>query len=109
MFKLKQTPTFTWPVEVNLPTDGGKFDKQTFDAVFKRRTTTEVKELQERDGMSDPVFVREVLVGWSGITDEGEDVPFSDGALAQMLEIPGVSGAIVQAFYAAITGLKRKN
>lgn len=108
MFKLNISDTFTWPVEVLIPVDGGKFDKQTFDAVFKRRTKDELAELQGRDGMTDDLFVREVLTGWAGITDGGEDVPFSDTALAQVLAVPGVSGAIVTAYYSAVAGLKKK-
>lgn len=109
MFKLKQSPTFTWPVEANIPVDGGKFEKATFDGEFKRKTTAELQALQDREGMTDNDFVREVMAGWKGVSDDGQDVPFSEAALGQMLEIPGVSAAIVTAYYGAVAGLKRKN
>lgn len=109
MFKLNQAATFRWPVEFNLPVEGGRFEKQTFDAEFKRQTSDQIKERQEREGMTDLVFCREVVVGWSGISDDGEDVPFSAAALEQVLQVPGAAGAMVQAFYAAVSGLKRKN
>ena len=35
-FVLKQSDTYKWPVTVEIPIDGGRFDKQTFDAEFKR-------------------------------------------------------------------------
>ena len=31
-FKLKQKNTFTWPVKVNIPVDGGTYEAGTFDA-----------------------------------------------------------------------------
>ena len=36
MFKIVQNPTYTWPVTLELPADGGKTEKATFDAEFKR-------------------------------------------------------------------------
>lgn len=109
MFKLQQSTTFTWPVEFNLPTDGGKFEKQTFDATFRRQTSDQIKERQDREGMTDLVFCRELVVGWKGITSDGEEVPFSADALEQVLQVPGAAAAMVQAFYVAVSGLKRKN
>lgn len=109
MFKLSQSATFSWPVEFNLPIEGGRFEKQTFDATFTRKSADQIKELQDREGMNDLQFCREVVVGWSGITDDGEQVPFSAGALEQVLQVPGAASAMVRAFYEAVGGLKRKN
>ena len=41
MFKIKQTPSFHWPVEVQVAGDGGKFERQSFDALFRRKTDTQ--------------------------------------------------------------------
>lgn len=112
MFKLNQSPTFFWPVAVNLPTDNGAFDKQTFDGEFKRLTDTRLREIKakvEAGEITDSAFVREVMVGWKGVTDEGEAVPFSESNLDRMLEIPGVAGAIITAVVEFVSGLKRKN
>jgi hypothetical protein len=109
MFNLSLSNEFKWPVEFHLAANGGKFVKQTFDAVFKRKTADELRELQEREGMTDRLFVAEVLTGWSGITSDGEDVPFSEDALQQVLNVPGAGAAIVQAYYVAIAGIARKN
>lgn len=109
MFKLNQSGQFSWPIEVLIPTDGGKHDRQTFDGVFKRKTKEELAALTEREGMTDDAFVREVLIGWKGITDDGAEVPFSEEALGQVLAIPGVSAAIVSAYIGAVQGLRRKN
>jgi len=112
MFKLDQTESFYWPVEVNIPTDGGKHDKQTFDAQFKRVSQTRLQEMRQEieDGKAtDAGFVREVMVGWRGVTDRGTEVPFSETTLAQLLDIPTVEASIVMAFVQANAGVIRKN
>ena len=112
MFKLKQTPTFKWPVEVNIATDGGKFVKETFDAEFKRVTQPELAELQrkiEAGELTDRALVQSIITGWDGVTEDGEPVPFSQQALGQMLDIPGAAAGIVFAFVQAQSGVVRKN
>ena len=52
----------------------------------------------------------EVLVGWSGVTDdEGKEVPFSQKSMAELLEVPMLAGAIVMAYFDSLNGAKRKN
>lgn len=112
MFKLNQTTTFTWPVTVSIPSDGGRHTKETFDAEFLRLPQSKLREMQqsiERGDLNDEMFVRQILVGWKGITSDGEEVPFSEHTLAQVLDITGVAGAIVMAYAEAQTGLIRKN
>ena len=112
MFKINQSTSFFWPVTVMLPADGGKHQKETFDAEFKRLPQSRLKEMQgliERGEINDDAFVREVLLGWKGITDGGDEVPFSEGALSQVLDVSGVAGAIVMAYADAQSGLARKN
>jgi hypothetical protein len=124
-FILKQSDTYNWPVPFEVPTDGGRFLKQSFDAEFKRPTQTRIVEIQESvmarlraiqndqdtDGMiTDQQIAGEVLVGWSGIDDgEGGEVPFSEKAKAQVLDVPSVAASIVEAFFDSLKGAKRKN
>jgi len=50
------------------------------------------------------------LVGWSGITDDvGEQVPFSQKALQQLLEVPLLGAAVLRAYFDSLKGAKRKN
>ena len=112
MFKLTQSTSYTWPVAVNLPTNGGQFDRQTFDAEFKRLSDGRLKEIRAKvdaGELTDADFVREVLVGWNGITDGEHEVPFSESAREQLLDIPGVAAAIIIAVVESLSGLKRKN
>jgi hypothetical protein len=112
MFKLNQSATFYWPVEVQVPVDGGKFEKQTFDAQFKRVSQTRLQEMREaieRNEVTDAGFVADVMVGWRGVTDEGQELPFSPTTLEQLLNVPSMAASIVLAFIKAHSGVARKN
>lgn len=112
MFKIVQNPTYSWPVTVELPTDGGKTEKATFDAEFKRLTQSRVDEIRqavERGEMRDADLAREALVGWSGVVDADGPVPYSEKARDQLLDIPMVSTAIVMALLNSLSGARRKN
>lgn len=112
MFKIVTSPTYTWPVTVELPADGGKTEKATFDAEFKRLTQTRVDEIRqavERGEMRDADLAREAMVGWSGVVDESGPVPYSENAREQLLNIPTVATAIVMALLGSLSGARRKN
>lgn len=124
-FVLKQSASYTWPVSFKLPADGGKFEKQSFDAEFKRLPQGRINEIQaevqarikaaERneaieDGITDQSIAREILIGWSGIVDdEGDEVAYSTAARDQLLEVPTVAAAVILAYFDSLTGNKSKN
>ena len=54
-------------------------------------------------------IVDEVLVGWSGITEKGEQVPYSEMAKAKLLNKAGVAAAILGAFADSLSNGKSKN
>lgn len=124
-FVLKQSTSYKWPVSVKLPADGGKFEKQTFDAEFKRLPQGRINEIQaevqlrikaaERNepvdnSISDQTIADELLVGWAGVVDaDGDEVPFSEATKQQLLDIPTVAAAIIVAYFDSLTGTKAKN
>jgi hypothetical protein len=112
MFKLIQPTSYTWPVTVDLPIDGGRTEKATFDAEFKRVSQSRLEEIRgqiERNEIRDVDLVREVMVGWSGVTDGDNPVPYSEASRDQLLDIPMVASGIVLALFQSISGAKRKN
>jgi hypothetical protein len=113
MFKIVQPDSYSWGITVEFPVDGGRVEKQTFDGVFKRLTQSRLAEIQAaitKDEMRDVDLAREVLVGWKGVVDgDGDEVPFSESARDQLLDIPLVASSIVIAFMNSLTGAKRKN
>jgi hypothetical protein len=112
-FVLKQSDTYSWPVAFDLPVDGGRHERQTFDGEFKRLPQSRIREIGqqiEAGEIIDGAIAAEVLVGWSGVTDgDGNDVPFSQKALDQMLDIPLLATAVVMAYFESLQGAKRKN
>lgn len=112
MFKLIQPTSYTWPVTVELPVDGGRTEKATFDAEFRRLSQSRLEEIRgqiERNEIRDVDLVREVMVGWSGVTDGANPVPYSEAARDQLLDIPMVAASIVMSLFQSIAGAKRKN
>lgn len=112
-FKLKFTDTYTAPVTVEIPGNNGRFEKQTFSVEFKRFNRTKLADIvraaydRSRD---DREIVDEILVGWSGITDEnGDDLEYTKDNADRVFEVVQVLPAIVQTFFATITKAKEKN
>jgi hypothetical protein len=121
-FVLKQSATYTWPITLILPVDGGRREKHTFDGEFKRLPQTRINEIvrqaramergriDEDEILEDQDAAREILVGWSGVVDDdGAEIPFSNALLDQLLEIPTVAGQIVRAWFESLEVAKRKN
>ena len=117
-FVLKQSDTYSWPVSFDIPADGGRHEKQTFDGEFKRmpqsRVGPMVAELQQIEDLADleriTEIAKEVLIGWSGIIDDdGKEIPYSEKALAQLLEVPLLAVSIIKSYMDSIKGAKRKN
>lgn len=117
-FVLKQSSSYSWPVSFDVPVDGGRHEKQTFDGEFKRLPQSKigpmVAELQKVDDLGEleriTEIAKDVLVGWSGINDDdGKEIPFSQKALEQLLEVPFLAVAVLKAYMDSIKGAKRKN
>lgn len=112
-FVLKQSDTYTWPVTFDLPIDGGRHQRQSFDGEFRRLSQSRIREIGqqiEAGETTDAELATEVLVGWAGITDDsGKDVPFSQSALQQLLDVPMLASSIVTAYFSSLQGAKRKN
>ncbi len=120
-FVLKQTASYTWPVPLLIPVDGGRREKHSFDAEFKRLPQSRINEIiklaralelgrGDDESLDDKTAAREVLIGWTGITDDaGKEVPFSESALAELLEIPTIAGQIIRAWFNSMEVAKKGN
>lgn len=113
MFKIVQPATVSWPVSVEIPVDGGRMEKHSFDATFRRITRSDLADLTAKiqaNELTEDDVIRQNLADWRGVVDaDGEQVPFSETALDTMLDIPKVGPAILQAFFDSIAGARRKN
>lgn len=111
MFIISQSDNYSWPVSVSLATNDGKFQQHDFKVVFKRipqsRFEELCRELKENQEFFDKDFCREVVVGWTDVTDSnGQEVPFSQGFLEKLLDVPQVASSISLAFLDSIRGPK---
>ena len=119
-FVLKQSATYKWPVSLIIPTDGGRREKHTFDGEFRRipqGRINEIRRLQllEEQGKLDASEIvtpqeiaSEVLAGWSGVVDDdGNEIPFSEAALNQLLELPGIAVQVMNAWALSIEAAKK--
>lgn len=112
MFELTRSASFWWPIAVEIPQDGGTYSRETFDVQFRRKSKSDVSELMQRcegNPDADRDFLRAVVTGWRGVTDGTTEVPFSEGALDSMLDIPRLSVVMVEAYLEALRGRLRKN
>jgi hypothetical protein len=121
-FKLSQTATYSWPMKIVLPADGGRREVFSFDAVLRRLPQSRINEiirqvkLQERgdvdpaDEIQDMDAAREVMAGWSGVLDsDGEELPFTEANLTRVLEISTVASQIVKGWFGSLNEAKVKN
>lgn len=121
-FILKQSATYNWPVPLLIPVDGGRREKHTFDAEFRRLPQARINEIiklaraaelgrdNEEEALDDKTAAREIMAGWSGITDDNiKEIPFSEAALDQLLDIPTVAGQIIKAWFNSMDVAKRGN
>lgn len=120
-FVLKQSASYSWPVPLLIPVDGGRREKFSFDAEFKRLPQSRINEIiklaralemgrGDDETLDDKSAAREILIGWSGVVDDsGKDIPFSEAALEQLLELPTIAGQIVMAWFKSMEVAKKGN
>lgn len=117
--------SYTWPVTVLIPTDGGKHDKLQFEAKFRRMPQDRTEQLmllamknanllqmgeEPNPEGTDRAVADEVLTGWAKVLDaDNEEVPYSETNKQQLLIFPGAASAIVMAWYESINGKRAKN
>lgn len=119
-FILKQKTSYTWPIVLLIPVDGGTRQKCTFDGELKRLPQSRINEiiklaraaelgrLDDDEMLDDKAAAREILIGWSGVLDDdNNEIPFSEAALNQLLEIPTVAGQIIKAWFNSMDVAKK--
>jgi hypothetical protein len=121
-FKLSNATSYEWPVAGEIA--GVRFSfKGQFAFLRQERIEELTQQLARRQrllevGQDDPdlsgvharAVAAEVLVGWSGVTDDdGEAVPFSPATLEQMLQMQGVAIAISNAWAESLQGARQGN
>jgi hypothetical protein len=105
MFKL--TDRFWWPVILEVPGDGD-MQKHRVELQFKRKTQAEMDALA-KDAKTDEEICLEVVVGWRGVKEGGEELAFSEPAFLGMLnEAAGARLTVASTYFDAMQGAARR-
>lgn len=100
MFKVVSEPTFTIPVTVCVPVDGGHKDQ---DLKVKFRVV-DVDELGEASGLEgQQKLLKRVVCGFEDVVDDNEQqLSYSDELRDQLIAVPYVRAAMLQTYLQAI-------
>lgn len=109
MFKIQKATSFQWPVQVNVPRDGGGFATHEFTAEYKMLEQSKIDLALEKFKNEDSDMLKEIVIGWNGVQDsDGNVLPYSDENRDTLLEIPYVRTALMKGFFEAVSGNKVK-
>lgn len=121
-FEIDKGDTYEWVVALEEPTNR-THKAETFTGVFRRLDQPRINEINEAirqrmiasqagdpvGGMIDDIAIAdEVLVGWSGITQGGQPLEFSEGLKQQLINRAAFAAAIVVAWNDSICGARKK-
>lgn len=100
---------------VRFPVKGKIFDAEGrerefhFDMDMERMDQDQFDKELANDRITVRALVERLAKGWEGVKDpEGQDVPFSNAALKQLLRIPGLCN-LVWVAYCEYAGARAKN
>jgi hypothetical protein len=79
-----------------------------FTLLAKRLNTEQLRQRLTDESGSMLEFIVGVATGWRGVKGEGGEVPFSEGALRELLLLPGLAQLTFDAYMASV-GAKAKN
>lgn len=109
-FKFKPDPVF--PAKISITAPGGAVAELDLD--FKYRGKAEARQWWDELGQAERTFAEaaaEAVVGWRDVEDsDGNQVPFSADALAQLMDAyPASAREIVEAYLLSLVETRTKN
>lgn len=93
-----------WPVDVDVPVDGGKFETQRFTAWFELLEQDAFDAIY-KDGGNDADLLRRVVRRISDVKLEGGGEP----TVEQLVGVTYIRVAMIRAYVECRTGARRKN
>ena len=63
-FILKKDKSYTWPVTISEPIDGGTFNDQKVRVKFKMLAQARIDEIIKNEAEQDADILSDVLIGW---------------------------------------------
>jgi hypothetical protein len=113
-FVIKKDKTYSWPITIAEPKDGGGFNEQKVNLRFKVLPQTRIDQVIKNEAEDDADILSEVLVGWDdeSFKDEaGTALLFNAENKALVLSVPYVRNSMIKGYFDSINGkaFKRKN
>ena len=113
-FVIKKDKSYTWPVTISEPVDGGTFNDQKVKVKFLMLPQARIDEIVKNEAELDADILNDVLIGWDDDAFKDEllsFLPFNEENKALILSVPFVRTALVKGFFESIAGkqFKRKN
>jgi hypothetical protein len=106
-FVRKKVASVKWPVKVSVPSDGGTFETQTFQGVFKLVGRKEIMDLADN---GDEALITQVLEGWEEIEDEtGKEISFTKKNLKDFMDDHHWTRGVVKALMEMVDEAPSKN
>ena len=112
MFKFEKNPTFTWPVKVQVPIDGGKFEEHVFTARWQLQEAAALRKFQaEHPEGGAAALLEKALKSWSDVQEtDGTPIEFTPENVKRLADAPHVRSALITSYWdAADGGLRTKN
>jgi hypothetical protein len=108
MFKIIANPTFTHPVKVQVPIDGGHRE-ESFRATF-RVVDADADERDLGSAAGSTAFLRDTVIGMEELVDaDGKSVDYSDELRDQLLKLPFVRAALARTYFLAVSKVAAGN
>ena len=102
MFKIATETTFTHPVKVMIPVDGGH-EAADFRAKFLVLPSDREKDFDLATAEGSNGFLRAILVSADDVAgDDGEALPWSDALRDRLLQVPFVRTALTRTYFRAV-------
>jgi hypothetical protein len=113
-FIIKKDKSYSWPVTISEPIDGGGFNDQKVRVKFKMLSQARIDDIVKNEAEEDADILSDVLIGWEeeAFRDEaGVNLLFNEDNKDLILSIPFVRSALIKGFFESISGkaVKRKN
>lgn len=107
MFKVTSNPQFTHNVTVSVPVDGGFVD-QTFKTTFRVLDAAQLSSDNSVDSQIEDL--RRVIVTMGDLVGEDDQpMPYSDALRDQLISLPYVRLALLNAYVRGVTKAKPGN
>lgn len=108
-FKLVVSNTVSVPVKGVLTDAQGRAEPFAFQLVCKRLGAADLARAVDARDKAVGEFLAEVVQGWSGVNDgDANAITYSDEALRQLLDVPGLAVLAFQAYLREV-GAREKN